>query len=455
MKRNVNMTEGNLFKNIIIYSIPIILSGVLQLLYNACDLIVCRMFGPNHSTAAISSCNSLINLIVNLFLGLSVGANVLMSRCVGMKDKDKGQRVVYTSMIFSLIFGVIVGIFGFFTAGFFLKLMGTTEDVIEMSTSYLKVYMLGLPFSMIYNYGAALFRATGDTKRPFIFLSLSGILNVLLNLLFVIVFKMGVPGVAWATIISQGVSALLIVIALLNSKGFFEFKFKSIRFYKKEAIEIVRIGLPAGLQGAIFSFSNVLIQSSINSLGTNVVDGSGASSSLEGFIYTAMNSVAQACVSFVAANYGAKKRENIKKSILYSLILVLIMNFIVGGIIILLKNQLLGLYVSTDEAIEAGSKRLFIIAVTYFLCGFMDTMAFALRGIGYSLVPMIVSLIGSCAFRIFWIYTFFRMDALHNIGGLVLSYPISWIITFGVHTIMFIVLFRKIKFEPEMKLQEV
>ena len=447
MKKNVNMTEGNLFKNIIIYSIPIILSGVLQLLYNACDLIVCRMYGPEHSTAAISSTNSLINLIVNLFLGLSVGANVLMSRCVGMKDQEKGQRVVYTSMIFSIISGIVVGIFGFFTARIFLELMGTTSDVIDMSTSYLKVYMLGLPFSMVYNYGAALFRATGDSRRPFIFLSTAGILNIILNLIFVIVFKMGVPGVAWATIISQGLSALLIIIALIKSKGFFEFKIKEIKFYKKEAIEIVRIGLPAGLQGAIFSFSNVLIQSSINSLGTNVVDGSGASSSLEGFIYTAMNSVAQACVSFVAANYGAKNRNNIKKSIIYSLLLVLIMNFIVGGTILIFKDSLLGLYVTTNEAIEAGSIRLLIIALTYFLCGFMDTMAFALRGIGYSFVPMIVSLIGSCVLRIIWIYTFFQLEPLHNIGGLVMSYPISWAITVSVHTIMFIVLFRRIKLD--------
>lgn len=447
MKKNVSMTEGNLFKNIIIYSIPIILSGVLQLLYNACDLIVCRMYGPEHSTAAISSTNSLINLIVNLFLGLSVGANVLMSRCVGMKDQEKGQRVVYTSMIFSIISGIVVGIFGFFTARIFLELMGTTSDVIDMSTSYLKVYMLGLPFSMVYNYGAALFRATGDSRRPFIFLSTAGILNIILNLIFVIVFKMGVPGVAWATIISQGLSALLIIIALIKSKGFFEFKIKEIKFYKKEAIEIVRIGLPAGLQGAIFSFSNVLIQSSINSLGTNVVDGSGASSSLEGFIYTAMNSVAQACVSFVAANYGAKNRNNIKKSIIYSLLLVLIMNFIVGGTILIFKDSLLGLYVTTNEAIEAGSIRLLIIALTYFLCGFMDTMAFALRGIGYSFVPMIVSLIGSCVLRIIWIYTFFQLEPLHNIGGLVMSYPISWLITVSVHTIMFIVLFRRIKLD--------
>lgn len=444
MKKNVNMTEGNLFKNIIIYSIPIILSGVLQLLYNACDLIVCRAFGPEHSTAAISSTNSLINLIVNLFLGLSVGANVLMSRCVGMKDQEKGQRVVYTSMIFSIISGIVVGIFGFFTARIFLELMGTTPDVIDMSTEYLKVYMLGLPFSMIYNYGAALFRATGDSRRPFIFLSTAGILNIILNLIFVIVFKMGVPGVAWATIISQGMSALLIVIALIKSKGFFEFKIKEIKFYKKEALEIIRIGLPAGLQGAIFSFSNVLIQSSINSLGTNVVDGSGASSSLEGFIYTAMNSVAQACVSFVAANYGAKRKDNIIKSVLYSLALVLIMNFVVGGSILIAKDFLLGLYVTTSEAIEAGSIRLLIIALTYFLCGFMDTMAFALRGIGYSFVPMIVSLIGSCVLRIIWIYTFFQLEPLHNIGGLVMSYPISWLITVTVHTIMFVILFKKL-----------
>lgn len=450
MRRNeMDMTSGNLFKKIILFSIPLIFSGILQLLYNAADLIVCGQFGSEHSTAAISSTNSLINLYVNLFLGLSVGANVLMARCFGSGNKEKGQKVVYTAMVFSIIVGVVIGLFGFFTARYFLELMGTTSDVIDLSTQYLQIYFLGLPFSMIYNFGASIFRATGDTKRPFIYLSLSGLFNVLFNLLFVIVFKMDVPGVALATIIAQAISAVLILIALFRNKGFFEFKLKDIRIYKTEALEIARIGLPAGLQGAIFSLSNVLIQSSVNSLGTNVVDGNGASGSLEGFIYTAMNSVAQACVAFVSANFGAKKKDNIKKCIMYSAILVVFMNFIVGGIVIALKSQLLGLYVHTDEALNAGISRIMVIALTYFLCGLMDTFAYSLRGIGYSVVPMIISLCGACGLRLLWIFFVFPLDYFHSIQGLTMSYPISWIITASIHLTMFIILYRRIKFTDE------
>lgn len=450
MRRNeMDMTSGNLFKKIIIFSIPLIFSGILQLLYNAADLIVCGQFGSEHSTAAISSTNSLINLYVNLFLGLSVGANVLMARCFGSGNKEKGQKVVYTAMVFSLIVGVVIGLFGFFTARYFLELMGTTSDVIDLSTQYLQIYFLGLPFSMIYNFGASIFRATGDTKRPFIYLSLSGLFNVLFNLLFVIVFKMDVPGVALATIIAQAISAVLILIALFRNKGFFEFKLKDIRIYKTEALEIARIGLPAGLQGAIFSLSNVLIQSSVNSLGTNVVDGNGASGSLEGFIYTAMNSVAQACVAFVSANFGAKKKDNIKKCIMYSAILVVCMNFIVGGIVLSLKTQLLGLYVHTDEAINAGVSRIMVIALTYFLCGLMDTFAYSLRGIGYSITPMIISLCGACGLRLLWIFFVFPLDNFHSIQGLAMSYPISWIITASIHLAMFIILYKRIKFKDE------
>lgn len=261
---------------------------------------------------------------------------------------------------------------------------------------------------------------------------------------------MDVPGVALATIISQGISALLIVFFLMKNKGFFHFKLKEIRFYKQEAIEITKIGLPAGFQGAIFSLSNVLIQSSINSLGTNIVDGNGASSSLEGFIYTAMNSVAQGCVSFVSANYGANQLKNIKKSVLYSSILVILMNALVGGFVLLFNQQLLRLYVHKDEAIQAGMQRLFIITLTYFLCGLMDTFAYAIRGIGYSLLPTIVSLCGACGLRILWIYLLFPLDKLHNIAGLSISYPISWIITAIVHFICFIILYKKIKNEKEI-----
>lgn len=445
-KNEMVMTEGNLFKKLLFFSIPLALSGILQLLYNACDLIVCGLFGSQHSVAAISATNSLINLIVQLFLGLSVGANVLMSRYYGEKNKDAAQRIAYTSMILSVIFGLIIGIFGFCCSKFFLIWMDTPNDIINLSTSYLMIYFIGIPFSMIYNFGASILRALGDTKRPFYFLMIAGIFNILLNLFFVIVFKLDVKGVAIATIISQAVSAFLIVLCLCKNDGFIHFKFRELRFHPKEALLIARVGLPAGLQGAIFSLSNVLIQSSINSLGTAVVGGNGASSSLEGFIYTAMNSVAQASVAFVSANYGAQKKKNIQKSILYAIILVMLMNFIVGALILLLQDPLLKLYVRDSASIEAGKQRLIIIACTYFLCGFMDTFAFALRGIGYSILPTIISLLGACGFRIIWIYTVFPIDKYHNISGLAISYPISWIITASCHLILFVVLFSKIKF---------
>ncbi len=453
--KSLDMTEGNLFKKIFLYSLPIVFSGILQLLYYAFDLIVCGTYGSTNSTAAISSTNSLINLIVNLFLGLSVGANVLMARCYGQKNKEKADKVAYTSMAFSLIVGIVIGAFGILTSGFFLKLMGTPEDVIELSTAYLRIYFLGLPFSMIYNFGAAILRATGDSRKPFYYLTLSGVANVLLNLLFVIVFKLDVPGVAIATVISQGISALLIVLALLFHNNFFEFKIKKLRLYKEEALEIIKIGLPAGLQGVIFSFSNVLIQSSVNSLGTAVVGGNGASSSLEGFIYTSMNGVAQACAAFVSANYGAGKKKNIKKTVLSGAILVLLMNLVTGGLILLFRKELLGLYVTDQASVDAGLSRLLIISLTYFLCGYMDLFANSLRGMGYSVTPMIISLLGACGLRIFWIYTFFPMKELHNISGLAVSYPISWIITAFFQILLFLILYNKLRFKNDiMKIEE-
>lgn len=441
----INMTEGNLFRKLIVYSLPLILSGVLQLFYSATDLIVCGSFGSGHSTAAISSTSALVNLITNLFLGLSVGANVLMARCYGSENREKGQRVVYTAMIYALVFGVVIGAFGFLTSRVFLEWMGSPEDTIELSAQYLKIYFLGLPFSMIYNFGAALLRATGDTKRPFIALCASGIFNVGLDLLFVIVFGMDVAGVAIATVIAQGVAALAVLVFLLLNKGFFRFRFREVRFYAKEGREIVAIGLPAGLQGAIFSLSNVIIQSSINSLGTDVMDGNGAASSLEGFIYTAMNSVAQACVAFISANYGAKKKKNIIKVFRYALLIIFLMDLFVGGAIVLARKPLIGLYVQTEEAVAAAETRLLLIAGTYFLCGFMDTMAYSLRGIGYSLTPTIITLLGACGLRMVWVFVFFPMPALHSIFGLTLSYPVSWLLTLLVEGAFFLTYYKKLR----------
>lgn len=442
-KNEIDMTSGNLFKKILVFSVPIIFSSVLQLLYNAADLIVCGQFGSEHSVGAISATNSLINLIIQLFMGLSVGANVLMARCFGAKQQEKAQRVVSTAMIMSVVIGVVLGVFGALCSRYFLRWMNTTDDVIDLSTQYLAIYFCGLPFTLIYNFGSSLMRAVGDTKRPFYFLAAAGVINVGLNLLFVIVFRMDVAGVALATIISQAVSAVCIVVCMAKNKGFFCLSFKQLRFYGKEAGEIVRIGLPAGVQSAIFSLSNVLIQSSVNSLGTVTMDGNGASSSIEGFVHAAMNSVAQACLAFVSANFAVGNWRNIKKVALYTTLLVLIFGLSLGILVAVFGRQLLAIYVGNPDAIQVGYSRLILISLTHFTCGIMDVFAYSLRGMGYSLTPTIVSLCGVCGVRIIWIYTFFAMPELHNLQGLAISYPVSWVITFLAQFVGFCVLFRK------------
>lgn len=443
-KNEIDMTSGNLAKKILKFAIPVILSSELQLLYNAADLIVCGMFGSLHSVGAISATNSLINLIVQLFLGLAVGANVLMSRCVGAKQREKGQRVVYSSMILSVAVGVFIGAFGTIFSRYFLKWMGTQEEVIDLSTTYLTIYFLGVPFSLIYNFGASLLRAVGDTKRPFCFLAVSGIFNVGFNLFFVIVCKLDVAGVALGTIISQAISAACIVVCLLRYKGFFHFSFKEMRFYKTEALEVTRIGIPAGLQGAIFSISNVLIQSGVNSLGTNTMDGNGASGSIEGFVYAAMNSVAQAAIAFVSANYGANNWKNIRRSILYCLMYILTFGISIGVLVAVFGRQLLSIYLSKNpEALEIAYGRLLVISLTYFTCGVMDLFAYALRGIGYSVLPTVLTLCGACGTRILWIFLVFPLEQFHNLQGLVVSYPISWVLTASISFVFCVVLYNK------------
>ena len=444
-KKEIDLTSGNLFKKILIVAIPLIISGVLQLFYNAADLIVCGQFGSAHSVAAISSTNPLINLLCNLFLGLSVGANVVMARSYGSNNKEKCNRIVHTSMLLSVIIGIVIGIVGLIFSYTFLKWMKTPVDVINLSNQYLSIYFLGLPFSMIYNYGASILRATGDTKHPFFFLLFAGIINIILNLILVIVFKLDVAGVAIATITSQCISAILVVICLIHNNGFCHLSLKQLRFYKNELKDIIFVGVPAGIQSAIFSISNVLIQSSVNSLGTIVMDGNGASTSLEGFVYTSMNSVAQTGLAFISANYGAKNKKNINRSIIYTSILVIMFGLGLGGLMILFAKPLLGLYASTHkEIITIGYKRLVIICSTYFLCGLMDTFAYSLRGIGYSILPTIVSLCGGCGLRILWIYTIFKIPQYNNLQSLSVSYPVSWLITTLVHLILFLILSRKV-----------
>lgn len=437
------MTSGNLFRKILVYSLPIILSGELQLLYNAADLVVCGRFGSEHSVGAISATGSLINLIIQLFMGLSVGANVLMARCYGSNQAAKGQRVVYTSMIMSVVIGVVLGAFGAGCARYFLQWMKTPAEVIDLSGKYLTIYFCGLPFSLVYNFGASLLRAVGDTKRPFYYLSIAGVVNVLFNLLFVIVFHMDVAGVALGTILSQAISAVCVVVCLMRYKGFFHFSFKELRFYKQEAIEIARIGLPAGLQGSIFSLSNVLIQSSVNSLGPYAMDGNGASVSIEGFVYTGMNATAQAGQCFISANYGARNWRNIKRCIGYTLFYVCLFGLVLGGVAAALGRPLLSIYVSHPQSMDVGYKRLLLICLTYFICGIMDTLAYSLRGIGYSFLPALVSLCGACGLRVLWVFAVFPLPAYHNLQWLAASYPISWAITSLVHAIMLLIFYRR------------
>ena len=439
------LTDGNLFVKLLRVSTPLILSTLLQLFYNAADLIVCGQFGSSHSVAAISATSSLINLYIQLLVGLSVGANVLMSRCYGAGDRERGQKVVYTSMVFALGAGFFIGAIGATTSHLFLNLMGTPEEVIGLSISYLVIYFLGLPFSMIYNFGSSIMRATGDTKRPFYFLSAAGIVNILLNLFFVIVCDMDVAGVALATIISQGVSAFCVVVALLKNRGFFRFRFREIRFHGRVAKEIALIGIPAGIQGMLFSISNVMIQSSINSFGTSVMDGNGAAASLEGFVYATMNSVAQTAGSFVSANYGAKKPKNIRNTVLYASLIVVMVWMLSGGIVYFCRKPLLGLYLRAEEteAFAAAGERMLAVCCTYFLCGLMDTFAYSLRGVGRSLLSMSVCLAGVCGLRLAWIYLIFPRPAFHSMYSLMLSYPISWIVTGAIELLLFCIVCAK------------
>ena len=442
--RDNNLMSGNLFINIIKVALPLMLSGILQLFYNAADLIVCGQFGSDKSVGAISSTNSLINLIIGLFMGLSVGASVLMSRTYGAQDKEKAYRITHTAILLSIVIGVILGIFGMIFNRYFLIMMKSPTDVIDLSSQYLFIYFMGLPFSMIYNFGSALLRSIGETKKPFYYLTFAGIINVLLNLFLVIVLKLDVAGVAIATIVSQGISAILVINNLVKSNGYCMLNLKELKIYNLEMKEIIKIGLPAGFQSILFSLSNVLIQSSINSLGASVMNGSGAAQSLEGFGYVTMNSVAQTCVTFVGASYGANNKENINKSLKYSSFLIITIGLIVGLILMIFSRPLLSLYVSDPLDINYGYERMKIIVLTYFLCGLMDAYALSIRALGYSILPTIVSLLGVCGMRVLWVYTIFKIPAYHTIQSLAISYPISWLITGLIQFVILLIVKRKV-----------
>jgi len=444
-----DMTEGSLLGKMIHYAIPVILTGILQLLFNAADMIVVGRYAGNDALAAVGATGTLINLIVNLAMGLSVGTAVITAQYYGAKDRDGIKKVVSTSVATAIVAGIIVMIIGIFGCEIFLGWMSTPKDVIKMSALYMRIYFLSMPACMLYNFCAAVLRSAGDTRHPLVFLTVSGFVNVLLNLLFVIVFGMDVDGVALATLSSQMLSALLVVIHMMRIKEDYRLEWKHVRFHKKQFLRLLRIGLPAGLQSSMFSISNVLIQSSVNSFGSAAVAGNSADGSIEGFIYVSMNAMHQTVVTFAGQNAGAKKFSRINRILVLGIAMVIVIGCTLGFLILQFGEPLLSLFTKADDpetpqAIAFALERMKVIASTYFICGIMEVFNGALRGLGASLSPMIMSLVGVCGFRVVWIYTAFR--AYRTPMCLYLSYPISWICTtVALGVVYAIMISRKIR----------
>lgn len=443
-KRGIlDMTTGPFFKKILIFAFPLMLTGVLQLVYNAADIMVVGRFAGSASLAAVGSTSSLVNLIINLFIGLSTGAGVMTAKHIGANLSERMHKCVHTAMALSIISGIAVGIFGFFFSEFFLKLMGTPDDVLSLATKYLKIYFLGAPGSLIYNFGASIVRATGDTKRPLYILASTGLVNVILNLVLVIVFHLDVAGVAIATIVAQYISAILIVARLLHLPNDCRLYLKKTRIYIQELKDIARIGIPAGLQNSLFSFSNVLIQSTINTFGSVAMAGNTAAQNADAIIYTCTNAVAQTAMTFTSQNMGAKKHENLRKIFLICLGTAFAISVALGSLGLIFPHQIIGIFTTEADVIEIGVHRLYILMTTYFLCSLMDVAGCQIRGMGKSLEPMIITLLGACGIRILWLYTGFPLKK--ELWNLYLSYPISWGITFIALTICYFVFEKKIK----------
>ena len=441
-KYEIDMCNGPLLGKIMVFYIPLMLSGILQLLFNAADIVVVGRFAGNEALAAVGSTGSLTNLIVNLFIGLSVGANVLVARFYGAGQDGELKEMVQTAIATALAGGVILVFLGFFISGPALGWMGTPEDVIQHSVLYMRIYFAGMPFMMVYNFGSAVLRAVGDTKRPLYYLLIAGVVNVVLNLIFVIVFSMGVAGVAAATVVSQAISAALVVRCLILTDSAYRLVLQGMKIAPDKLIKMVQIGVPAGMQGALFSISNVLIQSSVNSFGSVAMAGNTAASNIEGFVYTAMNAFHQAAISFSGQNYGARKYKRIFNVLVICEVMVVAVGVLMGNAAYFFGGTLLKLYTIDPAVIQYGILRMRIISVPYFFCGVMDVAVGALRGMGYAIMPMLVSLTGACLFRVVWIYTIFQSN--RTLECLYFSYPISWTLTFLVHFVCFAVVYRRL-----------
>jgi len=435
-RHEMDMTTGSILPKLLLFAVPLMLSSVLQLLFNAADVVVVGRFEGENALAAVGSNGALINLIVNVFMGLSIGANVIIARHFGGSKYNETVEAVHTTITLSLIGGVFFGVFGFVFARTFLLWMGSPEEVLPLATLYLRIYFLGMPFNMLYNFGAAVLRAVGDTQRPLMYLTLAGVINVVLNVFFVAVLGIGVAGVALATIIAQAISAILVLLCLIRSEGAIHVDLRKLHINVGQVAEIAKIGIPAGLQGMCFSLSNVLIQSTVNSFGNIVMAGNSVSANLEGFHYTAMNAMYQSAITFTSQNVGAHKHRRIRKICVMSVLAVAVIGIVIGAFFYILRMPLISIYSTEPEVMAAAATRLTLFAATYFICGIMDVLCGALRGLGNTVAPMIVSVLGACAFRIFWIYCILPFN--HTLSMLYLSYPVSWIITGGVHALCYL-----------------
>lgn len=440
---DANLLEGKMLKNVLLFAIPIMFSSILQILFNATDVIVVGKFAGELELAAVGSTGSIISLIVNLCIGFSVGTNVLVARHIGTRDGEAIKRTVHSSMLLSILLGILAGTLLYVLSEKFLGLMQTPADILPSATAYLMAYAVGVPASIIYNFGTAILRARGDTVRPLYFLIIAGIVNVCLNLIFVIVFHMGAVGVGVATAVAQYVSAGLVIFCLSREQGPTKLYFSRLRLHKKEMASIITIGFPAGLQSSFFSISNMIIQASINSFGAMVVAGNAAASNVENFVYVAMNAVYQTMLTLAGQNMGAKQWKRVDKGLGVCLGTVSAIGILMGMLVLLFDEQILSIYSSDPQVIYWGSKRFWFVAIPYFICGIMEVVMGAVRGLGQSVIPMVVSLFGVCVFRVLWIYTIFQR--YHTLECLLISYIISWVLTTIAHSITYLVVRKKVR----------
>lgn len=445
----MDMCSGAILPKLLRFALPLMCSSILQLLFNAADIIVVGRFAGDNSLAAVGSNTSLINLLVNLFIGLSVGANILAARHFGAGDREGLRQTVHTSMLLGLVSGCFLAVVGVAGAKTILTWMQAPPEVLDLAALYLRIYFLGMPVNMLYNFGAALLRAQGDTQRPLYYLFTAGVINVVLNLLFVIVCRLDVAGVAMATVISQCLSAFLVVRCMTRDTGGVHLELRQLRIWPVKLRQILQVGLPAGFQGILFALSNVVIQSSVNSFGEIVMAGNAASANIESFVYASMNAFYQANISFTSQNLGAGRLDRIRPILLRAQGCVIAVGLLLGGLAVLFAPQLLSIYSDSPAVIDAGMNRLVIVCLPYFLCGMMDVMVGSLRGIGYSVMPMLVSLVGACGLRLVWIATLFQLPAFHTPAGVYWSYPVSWTITLLAHLICFLWAMRRLRRQHE------